>query len=480
MSHAPTTPDAPVRTRIAPSPTGFLHLGTARTALYSWAYARHFGGQFVLRIEDTDVARSTQDSVQQILDSMDWLGLTYDEGPVYQMQRLERYHAVVESMIAAGTAYRCYCTPAELDAMREAQRARGEKTHYDRRWRPMLGKHLPPVPEGVQPVVRFCNPVDGIVTWHDLVKGSISIHNQEIDDLIILRPPADDAPPGSLGVPTYNFAVVVDDWDMRITHVFRGDEHINNTPWQINIFHALGAPLPKFGHCPIILGDDGQKLSKRRGAVSVTAYQDAGYLPEAMLNYLARLGWSHGDDELFTSDQMVQWFDGSHLAKSPAQWDPAKLAWVNAHYIKTADDLRLAGLLQQQLSSRGAAVADLDVLTRASALFKDRCSTVVELADWVQMLFVPVTASADDMALHVTDGLKPALRDLRERLSDAVWDKPGIAAAMKATLVAHGVKMPQLAPAVRVLVCGRPQTPSVDAVLAIFPRQTVLERLQSV
>ena len=285
-----------VRTRIAPSPTGFLHLGTARTALYSWAYARHFGGEFVLRIEDTDVARSTQDSVDQILAAMHWLGLDHDEGPIYQMQRLARYHAVAEQMIAAGTAYRCYATPEELEAMREAQRARGEKTLYDRRWRPAQGKVLPPPPEGVKPVLRFANPVDGIVSWDDLVKGPISIRNEEIDDLIILRPD---------GVPTYNFAVVVDDWDMAITHVFRGDEHINNTPWQINLFRALQAPLPQYGHCPIILGDDGLKLSKRRGAVSVTAYEEAGYLPEAMLNYLARLGWSHGDDELFSREQMV-------------------------------------------------------------------------------------------------------------------------------------------------------------------------------
>jgi glutamyl-tRNA synthetase len=469
-----------VRTRIAPSPTGFLHLGTARTALYSWAYARHFGGQFVLRIEDTDVARSTQDSVQQILDSMHWLGLSYDEGPVYQMQRLERYHAVAEQMIAAGTAYRCYCTPDELDAMREAQRARGEKTRYDGRWRPAPGKVLPPVPAGVQPVVRFANPEHGVVTWDDLVKGPISISNQEIDDLIILRPAPEGAPAGTLGVPTYNFAVVVDDWDMGITHVFRGDEHINNTPWQINIFRALGAPLPNFGHCPIILGDDGLKLSKRRGAVSVTAYQEAGYLPEAMLNYLARLGWSHGDTELFSLDQMVQWFDGTHLAKSPAQWDPAKLAWVNAHYIKQADDVRLAGLVQQQLASRGVQGTDLETLARAAALFKDRCSTVVELADWTEMLFVPVAASAEDLQIHVTDAVKPALRTLRDALAEAAWDKAGIAAAMKAALAAHQLKMPQLAPAVRVLVCGRAQTPSVDAVLALFARETVLQSLQSV
>ena len=469
-----------VRTRIAPSPTGFLHLGTARTALYSWAYARHFGGQFVLRIEDTDVARSTQDSVEQILASMQWLGLQHDEGPIYQMQRLARYHAVVEQMIAAGTAYRCYATPEELDAMREAQRARGAKTLYDRRWRPELGKKLPPAPEGVKPVVRFANPVDGVVTWDDLVKGPISIRNEEIDDLIILRPAAEGSPEGAWGVPTYNFAVVVDDWDMAITHVFRGDEHINNTPWQINIFRALQAPLPQYGHCPIILGDDGQKLSKRRGAVSVTAYQDAGYLPEAMLNYLARLGWSHGDDELFTLDQMVQWFDGSHLAKSPAQWDPAKLAWVNAHYIKLAADERLAPLVQAQLATRGVADADLALLARASALFKDRCSTVVELADWTAMLFVPAQLAQADLDQHVTESIKPALRTLRDRLASIDWDKATIATAMKDTLAVHQVKMGQLAPAVRVLVCGRAQTPSIDAVLALFAREDVLARLQHV
>jgi glutamyl-tRNA synthetase len=461
----------PVRTRIAPSPTGFLHLGTARTALYSWAYARHHGGQFVLRIEDTDVARSTQDSVDQILASMRWLGLNYDEGPIYQMQRLARYHAVVDQMLAAGTAYKCWCTPEELDAMREAQKARGEKTGYDGRWRPAPGKVLPPVPEGVKPVVRFANPPDGVVTWNDLVKGPISISNGEIDDLIILRPD---------GVPTYNFAVVVDDWDMGITHVFRGDEHINNTPWQINIFQALGAPLPQFGHCPVILGEDGQKLSKRRGAVSVTAYEEGGYLPEAMLNYLARLGWSHGDEELFSLQQMVDWFDGSHLSKSPAQWDAAKLSWVNAHYIKQADDARLAGLVTQQFARRGVVAPSGERLTAMCALFKDRCSTTVELADWLQMYVTPVAAPADELAAQVTDAVRPAMVALRDRLAACTWDKAGIALALKETLAEHKLKMPQLAIPLRLLLCGRAQTPSVDAVVALFDRVTVLERLQCV
>ena len=461
---------SPIRTRIAPSPTGFLHLGTARTALFSWAYARHHGGEFVLRIEDTDVARSTQDSVDQILASMKWLGLDYDEGPVYQMQRLERYHAVIEQMIAAGTAYRCYCSPDELAAMKAGQEARGEKRRYDGTWRPEPGKTLPAIPAGVSPVVRFKNPIDGDVSWDDLVKGTITINNREIDDLILLRPD---------GVPTYNFAVVVDDWDMKITHVFRGDEHINNTPWQINLFNALGAPLPAFGHIPVILGDDGLKLSKRRGAVSVTAYEDNGYLPEAMLNYLSRLGWSHGDDELFSREQLVSWFDGSHISKSPAQWDPAKLEWVNAHYIKLADDARLAELVSAQLAKRGLSAPQR--LEAMCGLFKDRCSTTVALADWLAMYVSPVTPSEADRVQHLTDAVKPAVLAFADKLEAlASWDKAAISAAIKETIAAHGLKMPQLAIPVRVLACGRAQTPSVDAVLELFDKEILLNRLRSV
>ena len=469
MSNAASHPTGVVRTRIAPSPTGYLHLGTARTALYSWAYARHHGGQFVLRIEDTDVARSTQESVEQILQSMHWLGLDYDEGPIYQMQRLDRYQAVIDQMLANGTAYRCYATPEELDAMREAQKARGEKTRYDGRWRPAPGKVLPPIPEGVKPVVRFANPLDGDVTWDDLVKGPITINNREIDDLIIQRPD---------GVPTYNFAVVVDDWDMQITHVFRGDEHINNTPWQINIYRALGAALPQFGHLPVILGDDGTKLSKRRGAVAVSNYEDMGYLPEAMLNYLARLGWSHGDEELFTIEQMVSWFDGSHLNKSPAQWDAAKLAWVNAHYVKHADDARLSALVAKHLRARGHTVAEDTALAAHCALFKDRCTTTVELADWLSMYVTDVTPPAEELAAKLTDAVKPAVAALAERLKTVAWEAPAIGQAIKDTLGEFGLKMPQLAIPVRLLVCGRSQTPSVDAALVLFERDVVVQRLQ--
>ena len=305
--------------------------------------------------------------------------------------------------------------------MREAQKSRGEKTHYDGRWRPEPGKVLPPAPEGQRPVVRFRNPSSGDVSWDDLVKGPIAINNREIDDLIIMRPAPAEAPQAVFGIPTYNFAVVVDDWDMNITHVFRGDEHVNNTPWQINIFNALGAPLPLFGHLPVILAADGQKLSKRRGAVSVTAYEEAGYLPEAMLNYLARLGWSHGDEELFSRDQFIEWFDGKHLSKSSAQWDPAKLNWVNAHYIKHADDARLASLVAVQLERRGLPAGDDSRLRAMCALFKDRCATTAELADWLKMYF---EAPTFDAALPPEEpAVVAALQTFSDQLQRIAWDK---------------------------------------------------------
>jgi len=466
----------PIRTRIAPSPTGYLHLGTARTALFSWAYARHHGGEFILRIEDTDEARSTQEAVEQIIAAMNWLGLAYDEGPYYQMQRLDRYREVIAGMLAEGTAYRCYCQPDELEAMREAQRARGEKPRYDGRWRPEPGKVLPAVPPGVPPVIRFRNPVDGDVTWNDLVKGPITISNRELDDLVIARPSTE---PGGIGTPTYNFCVVVDDLDMRITHVIRGDDHVNNTPRQINILRALKAELPEYGHVPMILGPDGDKLSKRHGAVSVMLYEEAGYLPEAMINYLARLGWSHGDDEVFSREQLVSWFDGGHLARSPAQWDAAKLNWVNAQYLKALPDAELAARARAVFARRGVTVAEGDeAWARMCGLFKDRCATLVELADWLGMYVGAVAPSAQDLAAHVTEAVRPAVATLRDKLGGVAWDKASIAAVIKETLAAHGLKMPQLAHAVRVLVCGRPQTPSLDAVLELFPRETVIQRLQ--
>jgi glutamyl-tRNA synthetase len=465
-----------IRTRIAPSPTGFLHLGTARTALFSWAFARHFGGDFILRIEDTDEARSTQEAVDQIIAAMKWLDLGYDEGPFYQMQRLDRYREVIASMLEAGTAYHCYCTPAELDEMREAQRARGDKPRYDGRWRPEPGKVLPPVPEGVPPVIRFRNPIDGDVTWDDLVKGPITISNRELDDLVIARP---SGVAGQVGTPTYNFCVVVDDLDMQITHVIRGDDHVNNTPRQINILRALGAELPVYGHTPMILGPDGEKLSKRHGAVSVLQYEEGGYLPAAMINYLSRLGWSHGDDEVFSREQLVSWFDGGHLAKSPAQWDAAKLNWVNGQYIKATPDAELAPLVAAQLARRGITASAGDHLARVCGLFKDRCATTVELADWAAMYFADVNPSAEDLAAHVTDAVKPALATLADKLATVEWSKAAIAAVIKETLAAHTLKMPVLAHAARVLVCGRAQTPSLDAVLELFDKESAMKRLRA-
>ncbi len=468
-----------IRTRIAPSPTGFLHLGTARTALFSWAFARHYCGEFVLRIEDTDVSRNTQESVDQIIAAMQWLGLQYDEGPFYQMERLDRYREVITQLIAQGHAYYCYCSTAELDAMRERQRAANENIRYDGTWRPEPGKTLPPVPDailGVKPVVRFKNPLDGEVSWNDLVKGTITFSNRELDDLIIARP-SEEA--GTLiGIPTYNFCVVVDDFDMRITHVFRGDEHVNNTPRQINIFNALNAPLPQFGHVPIILGDDGLKLSKRRGAVSVMAYADEGYLPEAMVNYLSRLGFSHGDDELYTRDQLVQWFDGKHLAQSPAQWDAKKLDWVNAHYLKACEPQRLGDLLKTQLDKLGVSISNGPNVTAVAQLMRDRGNTVREISALAAMFYVEPQPDPTLIAEHVTEAVKPAFKTLTDKLkAAATWDKANISAAVKEALAAHGLKMPQLAMPVRLLTVGKLQTPSVDAVLELLGREVVLKRL---
>lgn len=457
-----------VRTRFAPSPTGYLHLGGARTALYSWAYARHFGGTFVLRIEDTDLERSTPEAVQAILQGMEWLGLAHDEGPFYQMQRMDRYREVVKGMLEAGTAYLCYCSPEEVEAMRERMRAAGEKPRYDGTWRPEPGKTLPPVPEGVKPVVRFRNPLDGEVTWHDVVKGEITIANKELDDLVIARPD---------GTPTYNFCVAVDDWDMKITHVLRGDDHVNNTPRQINILRALGAELPQYGHLPMILGADGQKLSKRHGAVSVMEYPEQGYLPEAMLNYLARLGWSHGDDEIFSMQQFTEWFNLEHLTASPAQFNPEKLGWLNNHYIKQADNERLAGLARPKMEREGAVFDGAPPLAAVLGLMKERTNTINELADAAMLFYRTPQPDAALLAQHLTDAVRPALARFAERLRDVEWTKPALAATMKEVLAAHGLKMPQLAMPLRLLVTGQLQTPAIDAVLELFGRDVVLARV---
>lgn len=461
-----------VRTRFAPSPTGFLHLGGARTALFSWAFARHHRGRFILRIEDTDLERSTPEAVEGILEGMQWLGLDADEGPYYQMQRMARYREVIQQLLDTGHAYHCYTTPQELDAMRERARSLGLKPRYDGTWRPEPGKTLPAVPAGREPVVRFRNPLDGATVWKDMVKGPISIDNSELDDLVIARPD---------GTPTYNFCVVVDDWDMRITHVIRGDDHINNTPRQINILQALGAQLPVYGHVPMILGPDGEKLSKRHGAVSIMEYDEDGFLPEAMINYLARLGWSHGDDELFDRGQLIAWFDGEHLSRSAAQWDPKKLRWVNAHYIKNSDDTELAALVAPRIAQRGGKPQQTD-LSAVMGLLKARAETLNDLADGA-MLFCGPFEDADATVREevLTDEAQTLVKDFRARaqaLTD--WDAHSLAAVIKEVLEHHNARMPRLAIPLRVLTTGRRQTPAIDAVLAILGRETVLQRLDSV
>ncbi|MDE2433379.1 MAG: glutamate--tRNA ligase [Burkholderiales bacterium] len=464
-----------VRTRFAPSPTGFIHLGNIRSALYPWAFARANQGVFILRIEDTDLERSSQEAVDVILESMQWLGLDHDEGPYYQMKRMDRYKQVLQQMLDQGLAYPCYMSTAELDALRERQMANKEKPRYDGTWRPEPGKTLPTIPEGVQPVIRFKNPIGGSVVWEDKVKGRIEISNDELDDLVIARPD---------GTPTYNFCVVVDDMDMGITHVIRGDDHVNNTPRQINILRALGKEPPVYAHLPTVLNEQGEKMSKRHGAKAVTQYRDEGYLADAVVNYLARLGWSHGDDEIFSRAQFIEWFNLDHLGKSAGQFDEAKLRWVAQQHMKTAGDTLLASLVREQFARRGLALpATLqagDTLNSLCALFKDRCATTVELLDWLSMYVGEVTPPADELAAQLNDANKPAIAALAKRLATVSWDKAAINQALKDTLAEFSLKMPQVAIPVRLLVCGRAQTPSVDAVLALFERDVVLQRLQKV
>jgi len=470
--NTPQTLQTQIRTRFAPSPTGYLHLGGARTALFAWAFARHHHGSFVLRIEDTDLERSTPEAVQAILDGMAWLGLQPDEGPFYQTQRFDRYREVIASMLAAGTAYLCYSSPEDIEVMRERARALGLKPRYDGTWRPEPGKTLPPIPADRRPVVRFRNPQDGATTWNDMIKGPIRIDNAELDDLIIARPD---------GTPTYNFCVVVDDWDMRITHVIRGDDHVNNTPRQINILRALGATLPTYGHVPMILGPDGEKLSKRHGAVSVMEYDRAGYLPQAMVNYLARLGWSHGNDELFTREQFVAWFDGQHMNTSAAQWDPKKLNWVNAYTIKHSDDDDLAQRVAPRIRDLGGD-PDAVQLPAVMGLLKARAETLNQLAEGAMLFCGPYTPADQDLrAQYLDETARVLLADFVAHARQLPqWTTTDLAALIKDVLQRHKIKMPKLATALRVAVIGRTQSPSIDAVLALLGRETVLSRLSVV
>ncbi len=458
-----------IRTRFAPSPTGYLHIGGVRTALFSWAFARKHGGTFVLRIEDTDLERSTPESVKAILDGMQWVGLAHDEGPFYQTHRFDRYKAVIQEMLVTGTAYYCYSSKEELDQMRADAEARGEKPRYDRRWRPEAGKTLPPPPAGVQPVVRFKTPLDGVVAWDDAVKGRIEISNDELDDLIIAR---------GDGAPTYNFCVVVDDWDMGITHVIRGDDHVNNTPRQINILKALGAPVPVYGHLPMILREDGQKMSKRRDAVSVVEYATMGILPEALLNYLARLGWGYGDAEFFTVDQFVEWFSLEGVSPSPSRFDKEKLMWLNAQHMKAADNIRLADLVLPRLTDKGIVTDAGPVLAAVIGLVKERVQDLNALAEQCDYFYQKRAPSAEDLAKHLDDASAARMARFAARLAGlSDWTAEAIHGLFKPFCEEEGVKMGQLGMPLRVKVCGTTQTPSIDAVLTLIGKEEVLRRM---
>ncbi len=453
-----------VRTRFAPSPTGYLHIGGARTALFCWAFARRHGGKFVLRVEDTDQERSTQDSVQAILDGLAWLGIDWDEGPYYQMQRLARYREVAEQLLREGKAYRCYCTREELDAMREAQAARGEKPRYDRRWRDST--ETPP--PGRPAVIRFKNPLESAVTWDDLVKGTVTVANDELDDLVLLR--AD-------GVPTYNFGVVVDDLDMAMTHVIRGDDHVNNTPRQINLYRAVGAEVPLFGHVPMILGADGQRLSKRHGAVSVLQYRDEGFLPDALVNYLARLGWSHGDDEMFSRAQLVEWFDLEHVSRSPARWDPEKLKWLNGEYLKRLSVEEHV----RKLRERTHLYAEIDQAMDAAAM------TVVGQGSWLvwpeyerfmHELASPVTTDQAIVDQHLDAKGRAVVGELAEVLAAVEWRQDVIKSTLQAFVKSKGLKVPEVMMPLRVALTRKAQTKAIDAIAAALRKDVVLARLR--
>lgn len=459
-----------VRTRFAPSPTGFLHIGGARTALFSWAYAKKHGGKFILRIEDTDVERSTPAAVQAILDGMRWLGLDYDEGPFYQMQRMETYKKVLQTMLDAGTAYHCYSSKEELEALRESQMQQGNKPRYDGKWRPEAGKTLPIIPPNISPTIRFKNPQTGVVAWDDLVKGRIEIANAELDDLIIAR--AD-------GTPTYNFCVVVDDFEMGITQVIRGDDHVNNTPRQINMLVALGATIPQYAHLSMILGDDGQKLSKRHGAVSVTQYDDDGYLPEAVLNYLARLGWSHGDAEIFNMQQFCEWFDLDHITPSAAQFNTEKLNWLNAHYIKEANIDTLAVDIATRLAKMNVEMKLQPKLQDVLGLYRERANNLNQLANDVVYFYALPQASTEDLEKHITLEIKPVLMDLLQKLVAIDWTAENIHAAINEIVTTSQLKFPKVAMPLRVMITGIAQSPSIDQVMALLGQKETLNRMQN-
>ena len=457
-----------IRTRFAPSPTGFIHLGNLRSALYPWAFARHHGGDFILRIEDTDLERSSQEAVDVIIDGMAWLGLDIDEGPIYQMQRMDRYREVIAQMLKDGLAYPCYMSEEELNALREQQMANKEKPRYNGFWRPDAGKQLPTPPADIKPVIRFKNPIGGSVVWEDAVKGRIEISNDELDDLVIARPD---------GTPTYNFCVVVDDIDMQITHVIRGDDHVNNTPRQINLLKALNANIPAYAHLSMILGDDGQKLSKRHGAVSVMQYFDQGYLPEAILNYLARLGWSHGDDEIFSMTDFCQWFDLDHITSSSAQFNTEKLDWLNSHYIKTLPLDRISSAIEPYLKKVVHTPIDQNLLIGAIDIHRERANHLTSLAGDIAYIFEVQKPNQQDFEKHINAEALELIKSFQASLNKIDWTKEAIHNVMNEVVTLHAIKFPKLAMPLRVLLTGIAQSPSIDAVMAILGRDETMKRL---
>ncbi|CAM8356805.1 glutamate--tRNA ligase [Candidatus Methylopumilus planktonicus] len=457
-----------VVTRFAPSPTGYLHIGGARTALFSWAYAKRHQGQFILRIEDTDIERSTPEAVEAIMDGMTWLHLHFDEGPIYQTKRMAVYKQYIDQLIKEDKAYLCYSSKEELEVLRESQMKAGLKPKYDGKWRPESGKSLPPTPNNIQPVVRFKNPTSGVVSWHDLVKGEITIANEELDDLVIAR---------GDGTPTYNFCVVIDDWEMKVTHVIRGDDHINNTPRQINLLKALNANIPAYAHLSMILGDDGQKLSKRHGAVSVMQYFDQGYLPEAILNYLARLGWSHGDDEIFSMTDFCQWFDLDHITSSSAQFNTEKLDWLNSHYIKTLPLDRISEAIEPYLKKVVHTPIDQNLLISAIDIHRERANHLTNLAKDIAYIFEVQKPNQQDFEKHINAEALELIKSFQGSLNKIDWTKEAIHNVMDEVVTLHAIKFPKLAMPLRVLLTGIAQSPSIDAVMAILGRDETMKRL---
>ncbi len=451
-----------IRTRFAPSPTGYLHVGGARTALFSWLYARKHGGQFILRIEDTDLERSTAESVNAILEGMTWLGLTYDEGPFYQTKRFDRYKEVIEQLMQQGDAYYCYCSKEELEAMREEQRANKQKPRYDGRCR-----HRTAPEPGVQPVIRFKNPTEGSVVVKDVIRGNVEFSNKELDDLIIARPD---------GTPTYNLTVVVDDMDMKLTHVIRGDDHLNNSPRQINLYHALGVEPPVFAHVPMILGDDGARLSKRHGAVSVMSYRDQGYLPEALLNYLVRLGWSHGDQEVFSIDEMTQLFDIEDVNKAASSFNPEKLLWLNQQYIKNSSPEHVASHLSWHMGQLGIDPAEGPALIEVVKTQQERAKTLVEMATNSAFFYREVTEYDEKAAKkNLNEASLPLLEDMLTRLANVPeWLAEPVHAEVKACAEANAVGMGKVAQPIRVAITGNTVSPPLDVTLALLGRERTL------